>query len=314
MNLRLSAFQDELSAMQKEAARDEEEAEREAKALAGAAIAASGMVGGAAVLGVHHAVSKSLEKAPTQALGTSVDALALKMGIKPPARAKYKKFAYLHPSRVKGKVLNKFKNFTAGDLARARESGVILGPWQGRPESVAHEMGHAANAVKNKVLTALANTTRRMGAAVPMAGAVAGGLMAIAPEDAESLVVKAAPLMPVLAYAPILADEALASVRAVKGMKAMGTHSSKVLRKAKGNLVKAFGTYLLDAAAMAVPVAAVAVGRVVGSTSKKEKTAGVSAYRRVLPSLFAHAYKEDEDFRKVVRNTLSTDPNTRRWQ
>ena len=313
----LTAFANELAEMQKEAARQEEKDEREARALAGAAIAASGFVGGAGLIGMKAALHKSLGKAPRAYLGP-IDSLAAKMGIEAPARAYVKgdeRFAYVSPSAaIKGGRVQELiaQGRPMEEIARAKRVGIVVGNPKAPPGILAHEVGHAVNYAKNKILTALATTSRFIRG--PEVGAIVGGVMAAAPEDAESWVIKAAPAMPVLFHAPVLADEALASVRAIKGMKSLGSYSPKVIQKAKGNLVKAFGTYLLHAAALSAPVAALSVGRVMEGRSKKKKTASV---QRVLPSLFAHAYKEDEEFRKAVKKTvkktLSTDPNLRRW-
>ncbi len=316
----LVAFADELAAMQKEAARQEEKAEREAKALAGAAISAAGLAGGIGLIGLKEALHKSLAAAPRSVLGP-IDSLAAKMGIEAPVRAigppGDNRFGYLYPSDVKGKRLQELirQGRPAEEIARAKRVGMVVGPVLEPSGAVAHEVGHAVNNAKNKILTALARTGRLIGG--PTVGAVVGGVMSAAPEDAESWVVKAAPALPILFHAPVLADEALASVRAVKGMKSLGTYSPKVLKKAKGNLVKAFGTYLLQAAALSTPIAALSVGRVIEGRRKK-KTASASAAGRILPSLFARAYKDDEEFRKAVnkkvKDTLSTDPNRIRWR
>jgi Zn-dependent membrane protease YugP len=310
--MNLHAFADELAAMQKEAAKQDEKDEREARNLAGAAIAAAGMLGGAGMLGLKEALHSSLDRAPRVALG-SIDDLAAKMGIEAPLRAvDNKRFYYVYPDSIKGKLLQEMvrHGVPKSEIDHARRAGVVAGPAVWRQGVDAHEVGHAVNYSKNKILTALSRTSRTIGKAPLVAGAMVGGLMVAAPEDAESWAVKAAPAMPILFHAPVLADEALASVRAFKGMKGLGTYSAKTLKQAKGNLVKAFGTYLLQAAAVSAPVAALSIGRVM--QSKKEKKASAAVYRRMMPSLFARAYKEDEDFRNTVKRTLSTDPNTRR--
>jgi hypothetical protein len=322
MNHCLTAFADELTAMQKEAAEQEKRDEAEAKALAGAALTAAGMVGGLGMWGLKEALHVSLDNASRAALGP-IESLAGKMGIEAPARAHIEggeKFSYLPPSGVRGDVLRDLTSQGRSEayIARAKRAGILVGPPKGRMGVAAHELGHAANAAKNKLLFSLAITSRKVPLiGMPGVGAVVGGIMAAAPEDANSWVVKAAPIMPVLFHAPVLADEALASIRGLKGMKALGTYSPQVLKKAKGNMIKAFGTYLLEAAALSAPVAGIAAARIATGNSKKKKTAS-SAMGRLLPSVFAHAYKDDEDFRrkvnKTVKKTLSTDPNLRRWQ
>ncbi len=314
----LVAFVDELGLLQKEAAKSKAQTDKEARELAGAAIAASGLVGTTAAIVGNAALGMSLAKNIIPG-PHDVEAIAEKMGIESPLvvndpALRETEYGYAKPSSIDKKVQTALKNegYSAAQIEKARRAGIIIGPTATRgPEIYAHEMGHAANAAKNKILTAISDR-RLYHAAVP-ASLIAGGLMAIAPEDADSFIVKAAPAVPVIAQAPVLAEEALASFRGFKALKSLGKYSPEVLKKAKGNMIKAFGTYLTTAAVTTVPVATASAYRTWGPDSGKKKgkkkTAGVG---RGLSSLFAHAYKEDADFRDTVNRTLSTDPNTRR--
>jgi hypothetical protein len=308
----LRSFLDELAALQKEAAKRNAAEEKEAKELAGLAIAASAMVSPLGVGAVQSVLSRSMRNSPKVKDIADLDDIASKMGINAPARATAKKAAYMSPRQFReGPYLQEAisNGVSKKEIDRALNYGVVVAPEYVSHGTLPHEVGHAANRVKNKVLRALSVTVRNSKSLMPLS-AIAGGIMTSAPEDAESLAVTMAPALPLLAYAPVLAEEALASVRGIKGMRDLGTYSPKVISQAKGNLVKAFGTYLMSAAAYAAPIAVLSAGR--KWMGKKEKTASPLSYRRVLPSLFARAYKEDEDFRNVVRKTLSTDPNTRR--
>jgi hypothetical protein len=134
----------------------------------------------------------------------------------------------------------------------------------------------------------------------------------------------------------MLADEALSSIRGFKGMKDLGMFKPEVMKRAKGNLIKMFGTYLLGAGAAAAPVVAATSIRLSGSRRRmkrieeeiekskeaafneelaflvkdraKEKRAIVSAMtpsqRRGASSMFSKAYKEDKEFRRVVNEAL----------
>lgn len=308
----LVAFIDELGALQKEAARNLAKEDEEAKELAGAAITAAGIMGTAGSLGANIGLGLSAMKGATPG-SLPVEAVAEKMGIEAPLVVEADTYAYARGSQVDDRAVGllKAEGYSTQQIEKARRAGVILADTTRGPEFVAHELGHAANVKKNKVLSALSHRALYR----PGLSAVVGGLMAVLPEDADSAVVKAAPLVPLVAQAPTLADEALASLRGFKGIKQLGQYSPQVLKKAKGNLMKAFGTYLAIAGVTTTPVAAASAYRTWGPGSGGKKSKGKTkkaAYQRGMSSLFAHAYKEDEDFRKTVNQTLSTDPNTRR--
>lgn len=219
-------------------------------------------------------------------------------------------------------------------IKHAKKHGAVYAHLGRGPEVIAHELGHKTVRARNKILSVLASPAANRYA--PVAGMAAGGLMALAPQDAESWVVKTAPVAPLLAMTPILADEALSSIRGFKGMKDLGMFKPEVMKRARGNLIKMFGTYLLGAGAAAAPVVAATGIRLHGGRKRrkrleeevekskeaafkeelsflvedraKEKIAIVGAMtpsqRRGTSSLFSKAYKEDKDFRKAVNEVL----------
>lgn len=310
-----------------------EQDDADARQLAGIALGTSGVLGHVVGSGVSQQLGASLYKNRIKD-AAPMEAIARKMGIEAPARVEKGGYAYAAPWQVK--QVPKFQEDArkAGGEAlvrQAKKGGIVYGP-RGGADAVAHELGHAANWAKNKGLSSLSTAGR-----IPIlrkASLLAGGIMSVAPEDAESAIVKAAPLAPGVIWAPLLADEALASVRGYKGLKSVGKFSPQVLKKARGNLMKAFGTYLIGAAKWTAPVAAASAARIAYTRKKRKrektkeaafneeliglmlvKKGGTAAFSRGVSSLFGHAYKEDEDFRQAVKDTLVSDPYTRRnWR
>jgi hypothetical protein len=133
--------------------------------------------------------------------------------------------------------------------------GVARAPRRGG-EFMAHELGHAASD-KSKIWHTLNVTGRSLGPIVGMAG---GGAMALA-GDRGSTATRVAPLVTAAGWAPTLIDEGVASVRAYRGLKKMKKVNPQALKKARNNLIKAFGTYGSVAAATTLPVALISAYR-----------------------------------------------------
>ncbi len=149
---------------------------------------------------------------------------------------------------------------------QGHKGGVIFAH-RGHPEVVAHELGHIAN-YRHKVKGPLLHVGRAAG---PLAGLVVGGSMAAKGEEGSAKV-KAAPLITAAGHAATLGDEAAASIRGYKHLKAMGIHSPGALKHMRRNLAKAFLTYGIGAGAMTAPVAYLSWKR--GWSKKKKKDGG----------------------------------------
>lgn len=108
------------------------------------------------------------------------------------------------------------------------------------PDYLMHEIGHASTHKKFKSL----NMFRTLGlAAAPLAATAA------AVTSKDSTVSKVAPYVAGAALTPMLADEAVASIKAVKDLKRANA-TRKQLNIARKNLGKGFATYGLAAAGM----------------------------------------------------------------
>lgn len=105
-------------------------------------------------------------------------------------------------------------------------------------EMMAHELGHA-NIHRRKGLSR-ALLAGRVGG--PLAGMLAGGAMLYGGDEGSTMT-RAAPLAPVVGWAPTLADEGLSSIRGYKALKRVSGASPEALKRARRNLMKAFGTY-----------------------------------------------------------------------
>ena len=124
------------------------------------------------------------------------------------------------------------------NAAQALESGFVIAPMNAGPHFSAHEFGHAA--FGGSALGKLTHLARVPGA---LAGNIAG-LTAATTSDPDSTASKLSPLMAAAGVAPILGEEAAASINAIKSMKRTG-FSPQQLSMAKKQLGRAFGTYAL---------------------------------------------------------------------
>ena len=124
------------------------------------------------------------------------------------------------------------------DALQALETGHVMAPMKAGPHFTAHEFGHAmfGNSTLGK-LTHMARTP------VAYAGGLAA-LTAATATDPDSTASKLSPLMAAAGVAPILGEEAMASINAIKSMKRTG-FSPQQLSMGKKQLGRAFGTYAL---------------------------------------------------------------------
>jgi|GEM_PF-5520763 len=125
--------------------------------------------------------------------------------------------------------------------------GVSLAPAMAGSHIGAHELGHAAFGASR-----LGRVTRalRMPASL---GAGIGSAVAASYGDPEGSTSKyVAPALGVAASAPILGEEAAASIKAIKGMRRAG-YNKAAIKAGKKQLAKAFGTYGLG---LGLPLAA----------------------------------------------------------
>lgn len=147
------------------------------------------------------------------------------------------------------------KIFTKAQYDRAvkGKGAVIVG--RHHPEVIAHELGH----IWMRKNPAIAAALRKTLAPAKQIGTLGGYGMALA-GSRGSVVVKAAPLVAALGQMPHLIDEAGASLKALHTMKSLG-YSPAQMSAARGMLGRAYGTYLLNAAAHVLPVAAMSAWR-----------------------------------------------------
>ena len=89
-----------------------------------------------------------------------------------------------------------------------------------------------------------------------MGGGLGGAALSIGAEDPDSGWATAGPVLAGASQLPTLADEGVASLRGYRALKSSGQYSPQVLAKMRGNLMKAFGSYGLGAAALTAPAAA----------------------------------------------------------
>lgn len=125
-----------------------------------------------------------------------------------------------------------------------------------RNEFMAHELGHLVN-LKNKTLRRGIVAGRALG---PLAG-IGTGIAMLGAGDRGDWKTRLAPAVAGLGFVPLLADEAAASVHGYKALQGLGTVSKPALRKARNNMIKAFGTYGVTAAAALAPLAYVSARR-----------------------------------------------------
>lgn len=135
----------------------------------------------------------------------------------------------VHPDSIED--IAKFK------AESALKSGLIAAPMDAGPHIAAHEFGHGLFQKSNigKLTQAL-----RLPA---LLGLVAGNATA-ATADPESTASKLSPLMSAAGIAPILGEEAAASLHALGLMKKL-QYSPEALSTARRQLGKAFGTYAI---------------------------------------------------------------------
>jgi hypothetical protein len=156
------------------------------------------------------------------------------------------------------------------------EHGYIYVPKKTHAEILAHEMGHGTGLGKSKWYKYPAMAGRVFGG---LLGLPAAAYMAYAGADPESSALGAAgsgaltgALTGAVASSPVLFEEARASYRALKGMKALGVPTSRLM-KAVGRLGGAFGTYAFGATVPAAVWGATAgsYGRYKQQTEEREK-------------------------------------------
>ena len=139
----------------------------------------------------------------------------------------YAKQIGVHPDSI--------KEWAKNEAEKALTTGAALVPMDSGPHIAAHEFGHTLFGKSNvgRVTQAL-----RIPA---LLGLVAGNATA-AVSDPDSTASKLAPLMAAAGVAPILGEEAAASLHALKLMKNMG-YAPEAMSTARRQLGKAFGTY-----------------------------------------------------------------------
>lgn len=134
---------------------------------------------------------------------------------------------------------------------------VAVAPGNQGAEFLAHELGHVSRKpVSNALFNADVVGTRQV---LPLAGGAAGTMMALRGERG-SLSTRIAPLVSLAGSAPMLYDEARASIRGYKALKALGLKPTE-LSVARRKLLHALGTYGSMAALMTVPAAAIAAAK-----------------------------------------------------
>jgi hypothetical protein len=120
-----------------------------------------------------------------------------------------------------------------------------------RTSIAAHEMGHARDLETSRI-PRLRTVARSLG---PLAGVLAGSYAAS--KRRPGLAAGAA----ALGLSPMLADEAIASYTAVKELKKTKKFSPEEMKKMRGQLLRAGGTYLSSAAGTVGAMAALGAGR-----------------------------------------------------
>lgn len=140
--------------------------------------------------------------------------------------------------RFIGDVMGLPKKFVETGISR----GAVMAPLKHSPEFLAHELGHASfrDPARSGRLVRTLIKARGLG---PLAGIIGGGAMLA--QDPDSAAAKLAPAAVAAGYAPMLADEAGASLKGVRTLKSMGKYTPAMGK----SLGRAFGTYALPAAA-----------------------------------------------------------------
>lgn len=161
--------------------------------------------------------------------------------------------------------------------ARRRGFASVPGGEKGSPHLMAHELGHASKAnkkwsLRNPKWSSAVTLSRSLG---PVASGIAAGTLAykgkgesddVGKEVRRGAAIGAAGNL--VASSPHLFEEARASVRGARGLKAIGK-SKKYVRRFGRNMAGAFGTYLIGAAAAGG--AAGSVGAAIGRYKREQK-------------------------------------------
>jgi hypothetical protein len=127
----------------------------------------------------------------------------------------------------------------------ALRNGLIAAPLDSGPHIAAHEFGHGIFQKSN-----LGKVTQALRLPGALLGIGAGNATA-AMTDPDSTASKLSPLISAAGVAPIIGEEAAASIHALKLMKSMG-YPPEALSTARRQLGKAFGTYALGLGAPVV--------------------------------------------------------------
>lgn len=142
------------------------------------------------------------------------------------------------------------KGLTKPEIDLAFREGNNFIPEQAGPWIAGHELGH-----ESFERTRLGKVTKAVKFPLGVGAGLAAGFMA-SRSDPESTTAKLAPLVGAVGIAPALGEEAAASVRALRGLRALGA-SPEMQRVAKKQLAKAWGAYglALGLPAVAAPYA-----------------------------------------------------------
>lgn len=154
-------------------------------------------------------------------------------------------------------------------IQQGLKSGMNIIPTQTGPHVGAHELGHHAFR-RGRVGGFLGKTKLplRLGAGV--------GSIVAATRDPDSTTAKyVAPALGAAAVAPVLGEEAAASIKALRGMRAAG-YGKDGLRAARKQLAKAWGTYGLRFGLPAV-AAPIAIRAMRASNIKRRKARGITS-------------------------------------
>jgi hypothetical protein len=241
----------------------EEKKKKKSRAGAAAAGAAGAIYAGGAAVGASAPVSAALAKSMKSHGKTSpaeIEKMKKHFGVKPKVhsadfrQARAVPHGGSTPSGIHG-VERMGHRAMGGTDSHWHEAvkghGAVYTPTTHSPELAAHELGHIALR-KHPAARAALRHGRSYGHLV---GTGLGGAMAVGGERGSKKV-KAAPFVAAAGHLPKLVDEAAASVKGYRALKALG-HSKKTLRHARGNLAKGFGSYAVQSAAHIAPVAAV---------------------------------------------------------
>ena len=137
-------------------------------------------------------------------------------------------------------LLGKVKEHAAQYAHDAIDKGHILAPSKAGPHFAAHEFGHALFGGSG-----VGKLTRAVRLPGFMLGNIAGATTATI-ADPDSTASKLSPLMSAAGMAPMLGEEAMASINAIKSMRRTGVFSPAQMSLAKKQLGRAFGTYGLS--------------------------------------------------------------------